>query len=218
MKIRIKKWNDICVFTSIISKMTEQIDCQWSNMFQMHLSQSQRKYFHFSLIMTSSLEWVLILISHSMKTRSKNAFKDSKIERSSSLWRKFERSSKNTWKRINEINSHMRIDIKSSRQIIKLKIRYNFLLRTFKQIDHQENSITKCSNRSRFWKKRKFLQAWFVRRNEYSFDISYLIITKEFRRFFVKTIHSFIIISRDKRRARIRRREHNWFTISKKNS
>jgi hypothetical protein len=49
----------------------------------------------------------------------------------------------------------MRIDIEFSRLIIKLRIKYDYLLRIFKRIDHQENSIKKCSNRSRFWKKRK---------------------------------------------------------------
>jgi hypothetical protein len=56
-------------------------------------------------------------------------------------------------KKINKISSRMQIDIELSRFIIKLKIKYDYLLKTFKRIDHQENSITKCSNRSRFWKK-----------------------------------------------------------------
>jgi hypothetical protein len=47
----------------------------------------------------------------------------------------------------------MLTDIEFRRRIIKWKIKYDYLLKIFKSIDHSKSSIIKCSNHLKFWKK-----------------------------------------------------------------
>jgi hypothetical protein len=169
----------------------------------------------FLLTMSLNREWVSIRWN-STKTRQKIESINSEKEKSSSLWRIFENSLKSTWKKVSKIKLFMLINIKSLRQIIKQKIKYDFLLEIFKSIAHSESSIIKCSNHLRFWKKRQFVQARIINRNEYSFSVSYLTVKKRFRELIVETNHRFIIIRRDWRRREIRRERHHWLTIDKK--
>jgi hypothetical protein len=71
----------------------------------------------------------------------KNRINKFKKKQSFSLWRISENSLKNIWKKISKITLFMLTNIKSRRQIITWEIKYDYLLKIFKSINHQENSI-----------------------------------------------------------------------------
>ncbi len=133
-KFSIRKWKDIFAHTLIINKMTEQIDCQWRNTLLMHSHQSLFKYSCFLLIMNLNSEWVSTSNSR-RKVQHENEFNESKNKKSSQRWKKSENLLRHTWKKINKIKLHMLKNINQKHQIIKLMIKYDYLLRTFKSIN-----------------------------------------------------------------------------------
>jgi hypothetical protein len=83
--------------------------------------------------------------------------------------------------------------------------------RSFRKLDHKMLESFKILK-----KKRQFVQARIARRNEHSFNVSYLIVKKRSREFFVETNYFFIVTRRDWRRREIRRKEHHWLTSDTK--
>jgi hypothetical protein len=117
-RFSIKKWNVICVFTSIISQTIKQIGCLWQNTHLMLSFQSSFRCLRFLSITNSNREWTLIMFN-SMKTRLKIESTKLEKEKSSSLWRIFENSLKSIWKKVSKIRLFMLTNIELLRQIIK---------------------------------------------------------------------------------------------------
>jgi hypothetical protein len=117
-RFSIKKWNVICVFTSIINKTIEQIDCLWQNTHLMLSFQQSLKCLHSLLITNSSREWASIILNLK-KTQSEIESTKSKKEKSFLLWRIFENSLKSIWKKVNKIKLFMLTNIKHRSQITK---------------------------------------------------------------------------------------------------
>jgi hypothetical protein len=118
VKFSIKKWKNICEFTLIINETIKRIDYQWSSISRMLLFRQLFTCFRFLLIMNLNREWASIRWN-STKTRQEIESTNSEEKKSSSLWRIFEYSLKNIWKKVNKVKLFMLTNIKFSRQIIK---------------------------------------------------------------------------------------------------
>ncbi len=123
-------------------------------MFLISSFQHLHKYLHFLLTMILNHVWVLILFN-SRKIQLKNEFIDSEKKISSSRWKTSENSLKITWKKISVSKRCMLMFAERKFSIIKLMIKFDYSSRIFKSIDSRENWIIKCSNRSKFYKKKR---------------------------------------------------------------